>query len=81
MVETALARVSQRREAIQAVGRDVTPQLRPRPPRSFLLRPFNIRRPAADRWTPQRRLEAAAALTRLRVERERPARLLCGYHT
>jgi hypothetical protein len=81
IIEAAPARVRQRREAIQPVRADVTPKLRPRAPRRFLLRALDIRRPAPDRWTPQRRLEAAATLTRLRVEGERPARLLCGYHT
>ena len=81
VVEAALAGVGEGGEAIEAVGRDVAAQLGPCPPGCLLLSPLDVRRPATDRRTPQRRLKAAAALARLRVERERPTSLLCAYHT
>ena len=80
MIEAARARVGQRGEAVEPVGRDVAAQLRPSPPRCLLLRAFDVGRLAAHRWPTQRRLEAAATLARLRVERERPTCLVARYH-
>ena len=68
-------RVCQRPEPVEPVRSAVPPQLRSVPPPRLLLRPHRIGTTTTRSPYRTRRDEAAAALRRLRIQRERPTRL------